>query len=71
MIGMGSLYREVKAMKNYLRNFTLHPDDMSEEAILDKNSRGKYCMEYNLTVGDETLFYGQYRYPRTLDLKSI
>ena len=58
-------------MKNYLRNFTLHPDDMSEESILSKTVRGKYCMEYNLNIGDETLLYGYYRYPRTLDLRSI
>ena len=58
-------------MKNYLRNFTLHPDDMAEETILDKQMHGKYTMEYNLNIGDETLMYGYYRYPRTLDLRSI
>ena len=58
-------------MKKFLRNLTLHSNEIAEEAILDRSMLGKFNMDYNLTVGDETLLYGYYRYPRTLDLRSI
>jgi hypothetical protein len=58
-------------MKKFFRNFTLQMDEKAESAILDKHMLGKYSMEYNLTIGDDTLMHGHYRLPRTLDLRSI
>jgi hypothetical protein len=58
-------------MNKLLQLLSLQFGESTEETILDKSMHGKHSMEYNLNIGDETLLHGEYRYPRSIDLKSI